>query len=194
MKNRKTRSAMRRMLFTLALVLVVAVASVGGTIVWLTATSETVTNTFTTSDINIELKESTGNTFKIVPGAEVKKDPTATVKAGSEKCYLYVKITNDLVLTNGTVVATYDIGADWTLVDQKDNTKLYRYNTVIDASQGNVSKAVFTKVSYDGTKITKENIEQLKNKTIVLTAYAHQSDNTDLDTADAAAKAWAGIN
>ncbi len=194
MKNRKTRSAMRRMLFTLALVLVVAVASVGGTIAWLTATTETVTNTFTTSDISIELAETTGDSYKIVPGATVNKDPKATVKSGSEKCYLYVKITNNLVLSNNTV-ATYNINTtDWNLVGESGNTKLYCYNGIVDASTAAVEKTVFTQVTYDGEKITKENIEQLKDKTIVLQAYAHQSDHTTKEVADAAAKAWAGIN
>ena len=194
MKNRKTRSAMRRMLFTLALVLVVAVASVGGTIAWLTATTETVTNTFTTSDISIELAETTGASYKIVPGATVNKDPKATVKSGSEKCYLYVKITNNLVLSNNTV-ATYNINTtDWNLVGESGNTKLYCYNGIVDASTAAVEKTVFTQVTYDGEKITKENIEQLKDKTIVLQAYAHQSDHTTKEVADAAAKAWAGIN
>lgn len=60
MKNRKTRSAMRRMLFTLALVLVVAVASVGGTIAWLKVETTPVVNTFTVGDINITLTETKG--------------------------------------------------------------------------------------------------------------------------------------
>ena len=192
MKNRKTRSAMRRMLFTLALVLVVAVASVGGTIAWLTATTETVTNTFTTSDISIELAETTGDSYKIVPGATVNKDPKATVESGSEKCYLYVKITNNLVLSNNTV-ATYNINTtDWNLVGESGNTKLYCYNGIVDASTAAVEKTVFTQVTYDGEKITKENIEQLKDKTIVLQAYAHQSDHTTKEVADAAANVWAG--
>lgn len=193
MKNRKTRSAMRRMLFTLALVLVVAVASVGGTIAWLTATTETVTNTFTTSDISIELAETTGASYKIVPGATVNKDPKATVKSGSEKCYLYVKITNNLVLSNNTV-ATYNIDTtNWTLVGESGNTKLYCYNGIVDASSGDVVKPIFTQVTYADT-ITKDNMTDLANKTIVLQAYAHQSDHTTKEVADAAAKAWAGIN
>ena len=77
MKNRKTRSAMRRMLFTLALVLVVAVASVGGTIAWLTATTDPVVNTFTYGNINIELTETkpTNRQAKIIPGVDIDKDP-----------------------------------------------------------------------------------------------------------------------
>lgn len=110
MKNRKTRSAMRRMLFTLALVLVVAVASVGGTIAWLTATTDTVTNTFTVGDINIDLYETkypngtdkmvdgkvtrlTPNEWeaKLIPGSRYAKNPRVEVEANSEDCYLFVR-------------------------------------------------------------------------------------------------------
>lgn len=92
MKNRKTRSAMRRMLFTLALVLVVAVASVGGTIAWLKVSTTPVVNTFTVGDINIDLTETTGNNYKIIPGVDIAKDPKVTVKANSEACWLFVKV------------------------------------------------------------------------------------------------------
>ena len=110
MKNRKTRSAMRRMLFTLALVLVVAVASVGGTIAWLTDKTDTVTNTFTVGDINIDLYETkypngtdkmvdgkvtrlTPNEWeaKLIPGSRYAKNPRVEVEAGSEDCYLFVR-------------------------------------------------------------------------------------------------------
>ena len=92
MKNRKTRSAMRRMLFTLALVLVVAVASVGGTIAWLTATTAPVVNTFTYGNINITLAETTGTNYKIIPGVYIEKDPKVTVKGGSEDCWVFIKV------------------------------------------------------------------------------------------------------
>lgn len=111
MKNRKTRSALRRMLFTLALVLVVAAASVGGTIAWLTATTDPVINTFTVGDINIKLYETKrpdgtdktdteGNIIpldsdeweaKLIPGSQYAKNPRVEVEANSEDCYLFVR-------------------------------------------------------------------------------------------------------
>ena len=75
----------------LALVLL-AVCAVSGTLAWLTAKSEVVTNTFTTSDIKVELKETTGQKYKMIPGYTISKDPKATVLAGSEECYLFVKL------------------------------------------------------------------------------------------------------
>lgn len=91
---------------------------VAGTLAWLTATSDTVTNTFTTSDINITLTESNvnkdnspnTNSYQMIPGFTITKDPKVTVIAGSEDCYLFVKLEkstnyddylNDYVIANG---------------------------------------------------------------------------------------------
>ncbi|WP_286733303.1 TasA family protein [Intestinimonas sp. UBA1698] len=81
---------------TLVLSLALAVAiGIGGTLAWLTAKTEEVKNTFTVGNINITLtEEAGGNTkeFKMVPGQTIAKDPKVTVKAGSEACWLFVKI------------------------------------------------------------------------------------------------------
>ena len=62
---------------TIALVLACVICvgiGIGGTLAWLTATTDDVTNTFTTSDINITLAE-TKTDFKMVPGCTIEKDP-----------------------------------------------------------------------------------------------------------------------
>ena len=45
--------------------------TVGGTVAYLMNKSATVTNTFSTSNIQIELKETTGNDYKLVPGKNI---------------------------------------------------------------------------------------------------------------------------
>lgn len=81
---------------TLLLSLVLAVAiGIGGTLAWLTDKTEEVKNTFTVGNINITLTEEAGGDtkeFKMVPGQTIAKDPKVTVKAGSEACWLFVKI------------------------------------------------------------------------------------------------------
>ena len=52
-RQRKQRN--RRIAMTVALVLVVALASIGGTIAWLTATTGSVVNTFTVGNVDISL-------------------------------------------------------------------------------------------------------------------------------------------
>ena len=64
---------------------------VGGTLAWLTADTDPVVNTFTTSDINITLTETTTD-FKMIPGWTIDKDPIVTVEAGSEDCYVFLKV------------------------------------------------------------------------------------------------------
>lgn len=74
-----------------ALVLVFALG-VGGTLAWLKVQTSSVTNTFSPSTINITLGETKGPNYEMVPGKSVEKDPLVTVKAGSEKCYVFVKV------------------------------------------------------------------------------------------------------
>ena len=70
----------------LALILALTLLTVGivaGTLAWLTAKSDTVTNTFTTSDITVKLQETTGTSYKMIPGYDLEKNPKAWV------CLLY---------------------------------------------------------------------------------------------------------
>lgn len=182
---------------TIALLLALALVfggAVGGTIAWLTATSDTVTNTFTVGDINIELSETTGTSYKVVPGATVDKDPTVTVKQGSENCYVYVTVKNELVLNDKTVGTVNIDDKNWVKVATNGNTTLYRYNRIVTTSAtADQPLSVFTKVTFDGEGITKGDINTLNNKTIEIQAYAHQSENTTQTAADDAAKSWAGM-
>lgn len=91
---------------TLAILLSCAMlmgATVGGAIAWLTDTTEEVVNTFTVGNIEIDLTESdwvegdehiedNQNDYHFVPGDVLPKDPKVTVQAGSEACYLFVKV------------------------------------------------------------------------------------------------------
>ena len=80
----------------LALVLVLGIA-IGGTIAWLTDTTDAVVNTFTSSDVDIDLTETdTDKNFQMIPGCTIAKDPTVTVDTDSEDCYVFVQITEDL--------------------------------------------------------------------------------------------------
>jgi len=82
---------MKPLAILLAMVLLVGCA-IGGTLAWLLDTSDTVTNTFTDSDINITLTETTGENYQMIPGYTVAKDPVVTVQAGSEDCWVFVKV------------------------------------------------------------------------------------------------------
>lgn len=196
----------KSLLIAVAAIVLAVVSACSVTLAWLTATSGDVTNTFTVGKIEIELKEHefvdgeltdtevvANDTYKVVPGSTEDKDPFVRVKSGSEPCYVYVSVDNKLVI-DSTVVGTPNIDtANWTVVSSSGTKTLYRYNTKVDASEATQVIPVFTKVTYAGEAITTANIGQLADKTIVINAYAHQSENlTDgQTTADTAAIAWA---
>ena len=176
----------------------VAGISVAGTLAYLTAKTDEKVNTFTVGNIQIELTEPDWTAGeggqKILPGDVVKKDPTVTVKANSEACYVYVAIDNGLKLDDGTLAGTLNIDtSSWNVVKTSDDTTVYRYKEVVNTSaEDNVLPDVFTTVTVS-SDVTSENIDQLNNDKITAQAYAHQSQNVDQGVADAAALAFFGI-
>ena len=204
---RSKKSTSQKLTVVLLAVILVLCCTIGGTLAFLSAESGTVTNTFTVGKIEIELKEHelledgtlgaeevTENEYKILPGATQNKDPFVRVKVGSEKCHVYVCVENSMV-AEGTVVATPNIDtADWIAVDTSGTKTVYRYKEVVDALTAEQKLTVFTTVTYDGEKITEKNIAELaENGVIKLQAFAHQSENTDVATADEAACTKFGV-
>lgn len=190
-KNRSRRARQRRnrrILMTVCLLALVMVVSVGGTIAWLTAQTAPVVNTFTVGNIDIDLTETTGESYKMVPGNDISKDPKVTVEAGSEACWLFVKIEK---ANNPDNFITYTIADGWTAL--ADVTGVY-YREV-PATTVNTDFAVLkdNKVTVKDT-VTKGDMDALKptsvpKPTLTFTAYACQKDNV----ADAAT-AWAKLN
>lgn len=162
--------ATKTMFMILAVVLIVGI-SVGGTLAWLTATTESVVNTFTTSDIEITLAESDNLDLKMVPGYTITKDPKATVVAGSEDCYLFVKLEKS---TNFDDFMTYDIADGWTELPGVDGVY---YRTVLTAEMGtgfSVLKDDQVEVKNTVTKDHMKNLTQTTYPTLKVTAYASQ--------------------
>lgn len=185
----------KRTVALLALTLVLGVVA-GGTLAWLTAQSDTVVNTFTTSDIKVELKETTGPSYKMIPGYTITKDPKVKVLADSEECYLFVKLEKS---TNFDSFMTYAMADGWTALPGVDDV-YYRVVTA-DGREGtskiNVPYSVLKddKVTVSGS-VTKANMNALTEATyptLTVTAYASQlyKSNTDKFTP---AEAWANIN
>ena len=192
---------MKKKTFVLLLALVlIAGAAVGGTLAWLTATTDEVTNTFTTSNIEIELDESDNLDLKMIPGWTITKDPKVTVIAGSEKCYLFVKIEKSSNFDN---FMTYEMAVDsngtaiWTELTGVNGVNGVYYR-VVDASTTDQEFAVLkdNQVTVKDT-VTKADMEALKAAdatlpTLTFTAYASQymKNNTAPFTA---AEAWENV-
>lgn len=190
--NRRRSVSSRAFIALLALVLVIGCVA-GGTVAWLVAKTEPVVNTFTYGKINIDLTETTGTSYKIIPGTNIAKDPKVTVAADSEACWLFVKVEE-----TGTFVAdkvTYAIANGWT---QGDGTEIpsnvyYREVSAEDAKTGVNYYVLAGNATYPNgvitvsADLTKENIPAA-NPTLKITAYAVQQENI----ADAAT-AWSKI-
>lgn len=215
-RQRKQRN--RRIAMTVALVLVVALASIGGTIAWLTATTGSVVNTFTVGDINIDLYEhtydpdtntlSTGNdtnsitrigisTYKIRPSVDLPKDPTVVVNANSEPCWLFVKVEEvnwpDAVETNSTTrKVNYEIATGWTPLDNVPGVYYREVSSATNAQTFEVLKDNKVTVSEN---LTKADVKAITNApTLTFTAYACQKEGmTGSTDAEKAAAAWAKI-
>ena len=94
--------------------------AIGGTLAWLTDSTEDVTNVFTTSDINIELDETENLNLQMIPGWDIAKDPKVTVKANSEDCYVFVKI--DKSANYSSYLKDYEVRTGWTKLTDDDAT------------------------------------------------------------------------
>ena len=188
---------MKKKILALTLVFALALAlGIGGTVAWLTAQTSPVVNTFTVGDINITLAE-TGTTnnaknYTFVPGDTLAKDPKVTVTAGSEDCYLFVKVeeANNTAtgLTGKVINWSVDAGTDpastWVPVPEHDG---YWYRTV-PAVAANITEENLP--SFDvlkdnqvtvNEKVTKDMVTGLtaKKPTIAVTAAAVQKDNVN---------------
>ena len=197
MKNHANRRSVSSKAFAavLALVLVLGCA-LGGTVAWLVAKSDPVVNTFTYGDININLEETTGSSYKIIPGVDIAKDPKVTVEADSEACWLFVKVEEV-----GTFVAdkvTYSVADGWT---QGNGTKIpknvyYREVSAAEAKNGASYYVLAGDTDHPNgvvmvsDTLTKEDIKDITARaTLTFTAYAVQKDGI----ADSAT-AWSKIS
>ena len=145
---------------------------VGGTIAYLMAKTDTVTNTFTVGNINIDLTETTGKNYKMLPGNVLAKNPKVTVKAGSEASWLFVKVQKS---DNFDTFIEYAMADGWTKLE---DGVYYREVTATD-TETTFSVLKGDEVTVRDT-VTKENMDGIteNNKpTISFTAYAVQKEN-----------------
>lgn len=183
-------------------------ASIMGTVAYLTSTTETVSNTFSVGQVNITLSEtkvdvygaaltgddagttSQGQAYKMLPGHEYVKDPTITVTAGSEPCWLFVKVENGISAyeaTTNTIVSQLTTNG-WTLVSGQNN--VYSH-AVVDAREAAQTVKVFEKFVIAGNADTVNGWSSVtsENTKVSVTAYAIQSDGFN-----DAASAWTALN
>lgn len=117
----------------------VACLSIGATLAWLTSQTGTLTNTFTIGKIGLTLDEAqvsynsivtpesrttSGNSYSIYDSAVLPKDPTVTVAANSEDCYVFMSYIPSDSLKG--VIESVDFNTDyWTKVDGYEGLYVY---------------------------------------------------------------------
>ena len=203
MKHGANRRSVSSKTFVVMLALVLALGcAVGGTIAWLTKTTDPVVNTFTYGNIDIELYEHTYNAatnelttettktgvdnYKIVPGKNLPKDPTVKVVGGSEACYLFVKVEKTGDFANGVSYSVDTTEGNWKELTSaaSGNTKVYYREVGAVTADTTFNVLAGNQVTVSNT-LTKDDIKNLTGPTLTFTAYAVQKENV----ADAAT-AW----
>ena len=198
----------KAILMALCAVLLVA-ASVMGTLAYLTST-DTVTNTFTVGNVKITLDEldvdrdtntddnvtvgdvtrDKANEYKLLPGHTYTKDPTIHVVAGSEDCYLFVKVVNEIAAieakdtdTSKTSIAAQMEAKGWDVVDATNGIYVYA------DTQGNPvavpagdSVVIFDNFTISGS-VDNDTLAAYDGETIVIDAYAVQKDGFENEPA-----------
>ena len=195
----------RTLALILALVLVFG-AAVGGTIAYLTDTTDSITNTFTVGKVDITLTE-TFNTdtngdqendawqAQLIPGTTYTKDPVVTVTADSEDCWLFVKFEEkDGAATYLDYTSNLTEANGWTHGDGTNIPSNVWYRAV--AKDATVKS--FQLLAGDNTyptgcisvkdTVTNQNMNTAANAQLVYTAYACQSANMTVNAA------WAEVN
>lgn len=182
----------KKIAISIVAVALVLCCAIGGTLAWLTDKTGPVTNTFTVGDINIDLAEdsgaSAGYQFKMVPGNTIAKDPKVTVKANSEDCWLFVKVTKS---GNFDQFLTYAMADGWT---QYEGTTDVWYRTVAASNADQEFEVLKNNAVTVKGEVTKEMMTSsgFTNPTLTFKAAAVQTANLTLDAAYMQAKTLLG--
>ena len=191
-KHKKKWILARSLLAALLVVTVIPTYS------WLFSQSDPVVNTFAGGPIKIKLDEAkvdkdgkkltgeeaervTANSYKYVAGAVLDKDPTVSVIKGSEECYVFVCVENQL-----TDKFTIDLDTEpWIKVAADGEKTVYAYKEKVDAREAEDDvnlPAVFTTVTVS-EDLTAVDVAARGEKKIKVTAYAVQTGSLKSDAA-----------
>lgn len=167
----------KKKILTLVLALaLVATCAIGGTVAYLIDT-KTATNTFTIGNIDIELKNSeiAASGTKFVPGQPITANTQVSVKAGSEACYLFIKVTEENNTVSDVKIIDYTLKTDgWTAVNGVTG---YYYREVAKSTSDSSFDVFSDKQVTVNSALTKGNVDSITtNPSIVIKAAAIQYD------------------
>ena len=180
---------MKKKVLSIVAVVLVLCCAIGGTLAWLTAKSDVVTNTFAPSGIDIKLEETTGKDYKMVPGYTISKDPKATVLAGSEECWLFVKLEKS---ANFDSFMTYDMAEGWEAVTGAPGVYARKVLTANFGTAYSVLKGDQVTVKGTVNEGMMNGLTTANYPTLTITAYASQLHKNATETFSAS-EAWNNI-
>lgn len=183
-------------------VVLLTTCAIGGTLAWLVDQTDSVVNTFTYGDINIDLEETPTpddddnpdtNEYEMIPGEDMVKDPKVTVKEDSKANWLFVKLEKS---ENFDDFMEYEIAAGWIpLKDAQDQV-------IEGVYYREVSEVVKEDIVYEVIKdnkvhvkesVTKEMLNALNPEgqeatfpTLTVTAYAVQRSGFEPEISEGA--------
>lgn len=165
----------KKLITAMISLLCVVTLGVGSVIAYFSSHSGPVINTFTVGEVEIDLAETTGDSYQLIPGATVSKDPVVTVLAGSEDCYVYVRLERT---SRADEFLTYELEEGWTILGGIDGV-YYRH---VPHAAVNMKYHVFAndQIMVNNT-VTEEKLAQLGEEgcTMTVTAYAIQTQGIE---------------
>ena len=201
MYAKKKNVSMKVVVLLLAVVLLMGCVA-GGTLAYLMAKSSTVTNTFVAGEIGtLSLSETTGNSYIVIPGVDITKDPVVTFNGNNVAAYIFVKVeATEWTESNGTFSIGNNQEMKWNVADgwtKLENVSgVYFREVVVDTDTANTAETEKYGIIKDNTitvssEITKANISNY-TKSLNFTAYAIQQEDggSDNDGKFTPAEAW----
>lgn len=193
----KRRGVGRKLILMLLAVILIVGCTISGTLAWLVADSGPVVNTFTYGDITLELWEHdydpTANTiggetvdenddYKILPGVDLPKAPTVVVGAGSEDCWLFIKVAeknwpNLKIENTDDRKVDWAINTDWTQLKDDQGTAVpgvYYRKVLSTAAERSFQILKDNKITVDGSLKKDEITDTTSPIQLEFTAYACQ--------------------
>ncbi len=144
-------------------------AGIGTTVAYLVSKSLTLDNTFTLGNVGITLTESPTEGYMILPGAKIPKDPTVTVKGGSDACWLFFKAEAS---SDFGSYMTYSTADGWTALSGEPNVY---YRAVTKTDDDLSFNLIWDNAITVHDTVTEEHIEFIHIKpTLSFKAYAIQ--------------------
>lgn len=190
----KTRT--KALLLVLSAIILV-VATVFGTLAYLTAESDVVTNTFTVGKVAITLDEAdvdeygdeikdadrvTENEYKLISGHTYTKDPTIHIGEKSESAYIFAKVENGISTIevpaddeNNSTIAEQLVTLGWTPVAEGSDVYYYKEFYNAEADEPQTDFVVFETFTVNGAA-DETALNAQEDSVIKITGYAVQKD------------------